>query len=360
MFGWLTRAVARASRRHPMLLAMLADGRLHVSGIERLAPHLTEENRAALLKRAVHKTRREIEELVAEVAPRPEGKTTLRKLPELRPGTVRPRDGVVVGAGGQGSELRPDGAAASDGTLAGPGELRPDGVESPGPLTAIGVESDPRPVPEPGSADELRPNGVGRLGSSVSRPTRAPEPIGPKRFRLQFDLDAEFKDELERLQALMRSSVPDGDLGQVIRLAVSSELERLEARRFAKTKTPRQRLGEADTRAHSRHIPAAVRRFVARRDGDRCTYRDKQGRRCSQRHDLEFHHVVPFGLGGDHRPETVALMCRTHNQLLAEDDFGKERMARHRRQARRDTKEVTVVGAGKGGERLRGRWRPKG
>ena len=40
--AYLRIAVARASREHPMLLAMLGDGRLHLSGIALLAPHLTE------------------------------------------------------------------------------------------------------------------------------------------------------------------------------------------------------------------------------------------------------------------------------------------------------------------------------
>ena len=41
--------VARASLRHPLLLDMLRDGRLHLSGIALLAPHLTEQNRDAVL-----------------------------------------------------------------------------------------------------------------------------------------------------------------------------------------------------------------------------------------------------------------------------------------------------------------------
>ena len=146
-------------------------------------------------------------------------------------------------------------------------------------------------------------------------------------------LDAEFKDELERLQALVRSSVPDGDLGKVIRLAVSRELKRLEAKRFGKVKKPRKRLGKTDTRAKSRHIPAPVRRFVEKRDGGRCTYSDKHRRRCTKRHLLEFHHVRPFGRGGDHSPEGIVLMCRTHNQLLAEQEYGREKMTRHRLRA---------------------------
>jgi hypothetical protein len=78
--AWLRIRVARASRKHPMLLPMLRDGRLHLSGIVVLAPHLTPNNRQALLKRATHKTKREIEELVAELAPREDVPAVMRKL----------------------------------------------------------------------------------------------------------------------------------------------------------------------------------------------------------------------------------------------------------------------------------------
>src|SRR5262249_35024693 len=39
--AYLRITVARASRVHPVLLAMLAEGRLHLSAISKLAPHLT-------------------------------------------------------------------------------------------------------------------------------------------------------------------------------------------------------------------------------------------------------------------------------------------------------------------------------
>jgi hypothetical protein len=82
--AYLRIEVPRASRKHPVLLEMLADGRLHLSGIALLHKHLTEENRAVLLKRASHKSRREIEELVAELSPKPYVPTSMRKLPDLR------------------------------------------------------------------------------------------------------------------------------------------------------------------------------------------------------------------------------------------------------------------------------------
>jgi hypothetical protein len=111
------------------------------------------------------------------------------------------------------------------------------------------------------------------------------EPLGQSRYKVSFMATAELHEKLERLEALMRSSVPDVDLAKVVDVAVSRELERVEARRFGKTKKPRKRLSEADTTPSSRHIPVPVRRVVHERDGGRCTYETKHGRRCTKRHD---------------------------------------------------------------------------
>ena len=70
--AYLRIAAARAAREHPMLLAMLGDGRLHLTGIAKLAPHLTQDNAEAVLKLATHRSKRQIEELIAELAPRPD------------------------------------------------------------------------------------------------------------------------------------------------------------------------------------------------------------------------------------------------------------------------------------------------
>ena len=54
----------------------------------------------------------------------------------------------------------------------------------------------------------------------------------------------------------MRSSVPDGDLAAIIEEAVTEKLERLESKRFGKTKSPRKSLEKTDTSPSSRYIPA--------------------------------------------------------------------------------------------------------
>jgi hypothetical protein len=157
------------------------------------------------------------------------------------------------------------------------------------------------------------------------------EPLSPGRYKVQFTASAELHHKLERLSALMRSEVPDGDLAAIIERAVSEKLERLEARRYAKTRAPRKGLEDTDTAPAARYIPAAVRRAVYERDGNRCRYVDEQGRRCSARDRLEFHHLHPFGMGGDHSPGNVGLLCPSHNRHLAEHDYGQAAIRRHRR-----------------------------
>jgi 5-methylcytosine-specific restriction endonuclease McrA len=281
--AYLRIAAARASREHPRLLAMLADGRLHLTAIAKLAPHLTRENRDGILERATHRSRRQIEELIAEIAPRPDVPAMVRKLSEKRSG---------VGLG-QGSVQVP--------AL----ELRPDGVAAPAPPVSL-----------------------------ISPPVV--QPLSPGRYKVQFTASAELQRKLERLQALMGSKGRDGDLATVIEQAVTEKLERLEAHRFVRSKAPRKGPAKPDqtqttSSPTSRHIPAAVQRAVRERDGDRCRYVDDHGRRCKERDHLQFHHRHPFGLGGEHSVENIRLMCRAHNAYLAECDYGREAMALHRR-----------------------------
>ncbi len=162
------------------------------------------------------------------------------------------------------------------------------------------------------------------------------QPLSPGRYKVQFTASAEFHHKLERLQALMGSKgQPQGcDLAAVIEQAVTEKLERLEARRFARTRAPRKGPAETEdacTVPPSRYIPAAVRRAVWERDGGRCRYVDEHGRRCKERDQLQLHHRHPSGLGGDHSVQNIRLMCRAHNDYLAQSDYGRDKMARHRR-----------------------------
>ena len=179
--AYLRIAAARAARDYPVILDMLGDGRLHLSGIARLTPHLSTETAAALLARAAHRSKRQIEELVAEIAPRPDVPTIVRKLP-------------TKAAPSSAAKLALSAALAS---------APNDVLESPS-------ESPSESAPLRG----LRPDGV--RSTVTSPPAPQVEPLAPARYKVQFTASAELKDKLERLQELMRSQVPSGDLAEVI------------------------------------------------------------------------------------------------------------------------------------------------
>ena len=149
--------------------------------------------------------------------------------------------------------------------------------------------------------------------------------MSPARFRIQFTASAELKDKLDRLAAL----IPGSDLASIIEGAVANELERLEAKRFGKTKKPRKSIEQADTSPGVRGISAPVRRFVWARDGGQCRYERGDGRRCPERRGVQFHHDDPYGLGGDRSATNVRLLCPVHNLYMAELDYGKEKMDRY-------------------------------
>ncbi|HEY3215804.1 MAG TPA: HNH endonuclease, partial [Candidatus Eisenbacteria bacterium] len=61
---------ARTARRFPAILDAVAEGRLHLTGVVLLAPHLTEGTADDLLAAATHKSKAEIERLLAASFPR--------------------------------------------------------------------------------------------------------------------------------------------------------------------------------------------------------------------------------------------------------------------------------------------------
>ena len=312
--AYLRITVARAARLHPVLLAMLRDGSLHLSAVAKLAPHLTPENRGTLLARAAHRSKREVEELIAEIAPRPDALTVVRRLPDRR---VAFDSGAQLGL----DRVEPPRLEHLNATT---GEVFP-GMPRVERVTTEPLIETPQQLP--GVAIHVAP-----VGAARPRPARV-EPLSPARYKVEFTAGAGLRDKLERLKALMRSSVPDGDLAKIIELAVTEKLERLEAKRLGRTKVPRKAPrklpARVDTTARSRHVPAAVRRAVYERDGGRCRFVDQQGRRCTATGGLELHHRHPFGHGGEHSLVNVALACKAHNRFLAEVDYGREVMARH-------------------------------
>ena len=284
---------ARVGRRFPLVLEMIAAGRIHLTGVHLLARHLTDENHAALLARAQGKTKREIEMLVAEIAPRPDVPSRLAALPR------RPQPAIV---------------AATD--------LSPDPDLDPSASTESAVSGDcSAPPPAP------------------AHPPASLEPLAPLRYLLRVTLGEEAHGALRQLQDLLSHELPGGDPAAIIERALATLLEQTLAKKAALTRRPRstspsrprdRAAGEEQEPARSRHIPAAIRRAVWKRDGARCAHLDQRGRRCTSRRFLELHHREPWARGGEHSTDNLELRCRAHNQYQATLDYGVDLIASRR------------------------------
>ena len=282
--------VARAARKHSVLLRMLRDGRLHLTGMALLVPVLNRQPRGD-----------------------PRASDASHQAPDRG---ARRRAFAAAGRA-----LRDEKASAAHG--------RTDAVHRARRRRRARCR-------RTRLREELRPRAPSSRPACLLAPSQRVEPLSPGRYKIQLTASAAFCDKLERLKALMRSEVPSGDLAEILERAVTEKLSRLEARRFARTAAPRKSLADTSTTPATRHIPAAVRRAVHERDASRCRFVDLQGRRCSERRQLEFHHRHPFGIGGDHSTENIALLCSTHNRCLAEHDYGEAAHVRRRPAGRAD------------------------
>ncbi len=275
---------ARAARAYPVVLERIRKGELHVAGLSLLAPVLTPENHEELLERARHKSKRAIEVLLADRAPKPDVPPQVRQLPYPR---RAPAFGLPSEAAGPTAE------------------------------TETGGSRIPAPPPP-----QLR------------APSSAPKPLGGKRYKIEFTGSQARYDKLLDAQALLRHQIPNGDLVAIFDRALTLLVEDAKRKKFAQTSSPRKRSKAAKkSPAPSRHIPAEIKRAVFERDGGRCAFVGRKGRRCGSPDFLEYHHLDPWAKAKRHSVERIELRCHGHNHYAAVQDYGVAYMAQF---ARRD------------------------
>ena len=265
--------VARSARRYPALLDHLEDGTLTLTTARLLAPHLTSDNHREVLTAARSRSKREVEVLIASMHPRPAQPPSVRKLP------VRQFSPLVE-------------TAASEWPV-------PTPLATSKPCVRVNETSGPPVIP-----------------ARMPRPSVIPQALD--RYKIQLTVSTAVHDKLRRVQDMLRHTIPTGDLSEIFDRAMTALLDDLERRRCAATSSPRS--GAPGT---SRHIPAAVRRAVWRRDGGQCAFMGARGR-CRETGFLEFHHVLPHAAGGMATTENIELRCRAHNAYEATLFFGGE------------------------------------
>jgi len=333
---------ARASRKFPGILDRLAHGSLNLSTVRLLAPHLTLENHESVLDEAARKSKREVEALVAHLAPRPDVPASVRKLPPPRQLLHAPAASAVgtpvaaaVAITDAGTTVPAASATAigateatdvTEATEATAGTVATESAGATGANTRAdagtsGCRLEPgAEVTRPGSPVSLRVPTLGPAAAPPATPGNRPlvVPLSPERYRVQFTVGRETHENLRRAQDLLRREIPDGDPGLIFDRALKLLLEDIARKKLAATSKP---LPERPTAERSRHIPAHVKRAVWLRDGGQCAFVARSGRRCRERAILEFHHVDPYAIGGEATVANLSLRCRAHNVHEAERVF---------------------------------------
>ncbi len=282
---------ARAGRRFPIILHAIADGRVHLTAVALLAKRLTRTNVAELVEAATHRTKHEVQLLIARRFPVADVPTSMREV-----NTVR---AIPVSA---------------------PVPAALESAAQSGSLTDVSISQETL-VPEP--------NRIEAGSSLVLVPIEhhaVVTPLSPTRMELRCTISHEAHDDLRAIQALLGHSAPGIDPAQVVEEALHEMRANLEKKKFATTDKPRAPKGESS----GRYIPKHVQREVHERDGDRCTFTSSDGHRCEARTLLEFDHIRPFSCGGKSTTMNLRLRCHAHNQHEAEQVFGEEFMARRR------------------------------
>jgi hypothetical protein len=280
---------ARTARKFPVVFEAVADGRLHLTAVVLLTPYLAEETVDDLLAIATHKSKSEVERLLAERFPQPDALASIRAIPASSPGSFT-------------------------------GQLSPGTVEQPAPGRVDGGYAS-------GWMDmQLSP---GTVETYVDRPKV--KPLAPQRFSMQFTVGQVTHDKLRNVEALAGHPLQSADLESVFERGLDALALQLEKRKFAATSKPPR--GQRRASHDRRHVPAHVKRAVWEHDNGQCTFVSKTGRRCPAYGHLEFDHVNELARGGEATVSNIRLLCRAHNQYLAEHTYGAGFMNEKRREA---------------------------
>jgi hypothetical protein len=256
---------ARLACRYPVIFTMVAEGRLHLSAINLLAPYLTPDNHLELLETASGKSKRALEEVLAARWPRPNAPTLLRKEPAQR--TATPVDRLAPSCFPlcsicfsplplspafqnlmQQSPLPQSAVSERPPTLARDDSPPASGCTSASatpaltltltatpPLTPTPTPT-PKPTPTPDAGDNMQTQ-ASLARAMAPRPSARRAvlaPLSKDRYRLQVTVSREAYENLLRLRALMRHSVANGDLGLIIEKAIADLCGKVEARRLGK------------------------------------------------------------------------------------------------------------------------------
>lgn len=310
---------ARLAKRYPRLLNAIRDGRIHLSAVELLKELFNETNVDFLIEKACGKSQRELELLVAQLRPRPDVPSRIRRLPEVVAATAKDVFGIETRRGDTMNRL-PDCPV--------PLPLGRSGEQDGASARPVAVRAHERQAPSP--SRESRENDPSRATTEQAASVTPSEPmrkrrrlkrfeaLAPGRNKVQFTVSDPQRDRLEYALDLMSHANPSMDLAVLVDAALDLLIPALQKRRgiAVTARAPKERrTSETPT-----DVDAASCRQAWQGAGEQCTYVAPSGERCTGTAFLQVDHVTPKARGGSGR--VLRILCGAHNRLMAKEILG--------------------------------------
>ena len=167
-------------------------------------------------------------------------------------------------------------------------------------------------------------------------PSEKVRAIGESQVSVQLTFTREQFDKLKRIQELLSHTLLGSSHAESLEAAMDVFLEKKDP--LKKTVKARPAPCDTATEVSKPHVQSAnsikpsIRNGLIKKSGGQCEYRNpKNGHRCGSRHFLEIDRIQPRALSGTNVPENLRVLCRTHNLLMAEQAFGRDRIETFRR-----------------------------
>ena len=235
--------VANVSRRFPQLLVALSESRVSLTVAALLAPHLKEDNVDELISDCAGKTRRETEEYLVAIKPKPVFEPSIRKRPS-QPALVEP----------------------------------PREASAPSPPPAVETPKNSPPILQPAR---------------------------PEIYNFRFSANRDFKDKFERLAEVVGIENAQKHIAEIMEKALDIALEKKDPKKKLERRRKRQRGAEAPSRsnemakkdepAQSRYVASEVSERVHERGSYQCVFLGPDGTRCTARARLQIDHAARSG-----------------------------------------------------------------
>jgi hypothetical protein len=275
------KTAAELVQRFPEIIEPLRTGQLCLSSLAEVAKVITPENRADVLPRFFHASKREAKEVLAE----------------LMPVVAPPQRDVVTTISAE----------------------RPARDRIPEPLS-LAVPSSELPPKSGSPANLVRANAPAESRDLLPQrrdDADTVEPLTANLRRLHVTVDREFFDLLDATRDALSHANPCASTSELLKACMKRMLAD-RARRKGLVAKPRKEPPPSTTD----HIPADVKRAVAKRDGGKCHWPLESGGICGSTRRIEFAHRIARAHGGLPTIENIRQLCRWHNQHEARLQFG--------------------------------------